>query len=409
MNIVTIESLDHFGLGIAHINEKVVFVENALPTEIVKIEIIEDKKNYSKARVREYIKKSEKRVKAVCPYFNSCGGCSLMFYSYEDTLEYKLKKIQELITKNKIFLNLTNKDNNIDIDIIKNDKPLNYRNKISLKIVGGKIGYYRNNTHELVEINECKIANSEINKVIKNYNLLGIKDGSVTIRTNSNNEILIVIESLNDNYNIELEKLKNIVKLVGIVYNNKTIYGESYLYERIGGYLFKVSYNSFFQINPYICSILFKLIDNEIAKDDIVLDLYSGVGTLGIVASKKAKKVISVEIIKNAVLNGIFNAKINKRDNMEFMLGDTGKVVDKITQDFNTLIVDPPRSGMDKNTISFIKEKLPKKIIYVSCDANTLMRDLKLLENEYKIVKYKVLDMFSYSYHLESFVVLNKK
>lgn len=404
MNIVTIESLDHFGLGIAHINNKVVFVENAIPAEVVKIEIIEDKKNYSKARVKEYIKKSEKRVEAVCPYFNTCGGCSLMFYSYEDTLEYKFKKIQELITKNKIFFNLTNNESNIEI--IKNDEPLNYRNKISLKIVDGHIGYYKNNTHELVEINECKLANSEINKVIKNYKLLGIKDGTLTLRVNSNNEILIIIEALNDNYNIELEKLKNIVKLVGIVYNNKTIYGEAFFYERIGGYLFKVSYNSFFQINPYICSILFKLIDKEIANEDIVLDLYSGVGTLGIVASKKAKKVISVEIIKNAVLNGIFNAKINKRDNIEFMLGDTGKVVDKITQDFDTLIVDPPRSGLDKNTINFIKEKLPKKIIYVSCDANTLMRDLKLLETNYKIVKYKVLDMFSYSYHLESFVVL---
>lgn len=403
---VTIEAIDHFGLGIAHINEKVVFVENALPSEVVRIEIIEDKNNYSKARVIEYIKKSEKRVEAACPYFNTCGGCSLMFYSYKDTLDYKLKKIQELIAKNKIFLDLNN-DN--DIEIIKNDSPLNYRNKISLKIVDGHIGYYKNNTHELVEIKECIIANSEINKVLKNYKLLGIKDGTLTLRVNSNNEILIIIETLNDNYNIELEKLKNVVKLVGIIYNNKTIYGDNFFYERIGGYLFKVSYNSFFQINPYICTILFKLIDNEIANEDIVLDLYSGVGTLGIVASHKAKKVISVEIIKNAVLNGIFNAKINKRVNMEFMLGDTGKVVNKITQKFDTLIVDPPRRGMDKNTINFIKEKLPKKIIYVSCDANTLMRDLKLLESDYKIVKYKILDMFSYSYHLESFVVLKVK
>lgn len=402
MEIVTIEALDHFGYGIAHINNKVIFVENALPGEVVKIEIIEDKKNYSKASVLEYIKKSNERVEPICPYFNICGGCSLMYYNYEETLNFKKKKIQELILKNKISYDLNN------IEIVKNEGSLNYRNKVSLKIANGKIGYYKNKTHELVEINECKIANKEINKVIDNYKLLGIKNGNLIIRVNSNNEILLVIETNEENYNIELDKLKEKIKIVGIVYNNKTIYGDSYLYERIGGFLFRVSFNSFFQINPYICSILFNLIDNEIAKDDIVLDLYSGVGTLGIVASKKAKEVISVEIVKNAVLNGIFNAKINKQDNIHFILGDTGKVVNKITQDFNTLIVDPPRNGLDKNTISFIKEKLPEKIIYVSCDANTLMRDLKDLEKSYQIMTYKILDMFSYSYHLESFVVLKR-
>lgn len=401
MEIVTIESLDHFGLGIAHINEKVVFVENALPGEVVKIEKLEDKNKYMKARVLEYIKKSDKRIKALCPYFNICGGCSLMFYSYNDTLDYKLKKVEELIFKNKIRY----KGN---IEIVKNQNPINYRNKVSLKIVDGKIGYYKSKTHELVEINECLVANQEINKIIKNYKFLNIQNGSLIVRVNSNKEVLIIIECTNDNYNIEIDRLKELVKLVGIVYNKKVIYGDNFFYERIGGFLFKVSFNSFFQINHYICSLLFKFINEEITTNDIVLDLYSGVGTLGIVASKKVLKVISVEIVKNAVLNGIFNAKINKQNNIQFILGDTSKIVNKIKDDFDTLIIDPPRSGLDKNTISFIKDSLPKKIIYVSCDVNTLMRDLKLLENDYEITNYKVLDMFSYSYHLESFVVLKK-
>ena len=402
MEIVTIESLDHFGLGIAHINEKVVFVENALPGEVVKIEKLEDKNKYMKARVLEYIKKSDKRIKPLCPYFNICGGCSLMFYSYNDTFDYKLKKVSELIRKNKIKYNG-------NIEIVKNQNPINYRNKVSLKIVDGKIGYYKSKTHELVEISECLVANQEINKIIKNFKLLNVKNGSLIIRVNSNKEVLLIIESPSDNYNIEIDRLKELVKLVGIVYNNKTIYGDNFFYERIGGFLFKVSFNSFFQINHYICSLLFKFINEEISQNDTILDLYSGVGTLGIVASKKARKVISVEIVKNAVLNGIFNAKINKQNNIQFILGDTSKIVNKIKDDFDTLIIDPPRSGLDKNTISFIKNKLPKKIIYVSCDANTLMRDLKLLENNYEISNYKVLDMFSYSYHLESFVVLKIK
>ena len=401
MEIVTIESLDHFGLGIAHINEKIVFVENSLPGEVVKIENLEDKNKYMKARVLEYIKKSDKRIKPLCPYFNICGGCSLMFYSYNDTFDYKLKKVSELIRKNKIKYNG-------NIEIVKNQNPINYRNKVSLKIVDGKIGYYKSKTHELVEISECLVANQEINKIIKNYKFLNVQNGSLVIRVNSNKEVLLIVESASDNYNIEIDRLKELVKLVGIVYNNKTIYGDNFFYERIGGFLFKVSFNSFFQINHYICSLLFKFINEEISQNDTILDLYSGVGTLGIVASKKARKVISVEIVKNAVLNGIFNAKINKQNNIQFILGDTSKIVNKIKDDFDTLIIDPPRSGLDKNTISFIKDNLPKKIIYVSCDANTLMRDLKLLENNYEITNYKVLDMFSYSYHLESFVVLKK-
>ena len=148
------------------------------------------------------------------------------------------------------------------------------------------------------------------------------------------------------------------------------------------------------------------MIKDKVLEDDNVLDLYCGVGTLGIVASKKAKSVIGIEIIENAVLNGVFNAQINKCNNIKFMLGDVSKTVNKLNIEFDTLIVDPPRKGLDYNTIQFIKDNKFKKIIYVSCDPNTLMRDLKSLSDIYKIDEYKVLDMFSYSYHVESFCLL---
>lgn len=151
------------------------------------------------------------------------------------------------------------------------------------------------------------------------------------------------------------------------------------------------------------------MIKDKVLEDDNVLDLYCGVGTLGIVASKKAKSVIGIEIIENAVLNGVFNAQINKCNNVKFMLGDVSKTVKKLNIEFDTLIVDPPRKGLDYDTIQFIKDNKFKKIIYVSCDPNTLMRDLKELSDIYKIDEYKVLDMFSYSYHVESVCVLNRR
>ena len=399
---VTIESLDDFGKGIAHINNKVVFVENALPEEEVEIEIINDKKSFSEAKVTKYLKFSKNRVESICPYFDTCGGCNLLHLEFLNTLIFKQNKIKNLLKKHKL-----NYDK--ELEIVKNDNPVYYRNKVSLKIENGHLGYYEENTHKLIEIKECLMAKHSINKVIKNYKLLHLENAKLTIRSNYNDEILIIIEANAKEYNIELAKLKEKIKLVGIIYNNKTIYGENFFYERVNGKLFKVSYNSFFQINESITSKLFALIENNLDKDSTVLDLYSGVGTLGIVAFSKAKTVYSIEIIKNAVLNGITNAKLNQKTNIKFMLGDVAKLVDKVNLAFDTIIVDPPRKGLDKKTREFILKKLPTKIIYVSCNPNTLMRDLKELESIYEIRDYKILDMFSYTYHVESFCVLKRK
>jgi len=399
---IKIESLDHYGRGIAHINNKVVFINNALPDEVVNIKIVNDKKSFSEAIVTKYITKSNNRIERICPYFEKCGGCNLLFYNYENTLKFKENKVKELLVKNKI--NYINNNS-----IIRSEHPLNYRNKISLKIINNKIGYYETKSHDLVEIKKCPVASESINKIIKDYKLLNIKNGYLTIRCNYNNEILLIINCNEFNYNIDLTKLKANNKIVGIIYNDKLIYGENFFYERISGMLFKVSYNSFFQVNPYITPKLFDLIAENIDSNSKVLDLYCGVGTLSIVASKKAKEVIGIEIIKNAVINASKNALLNKRTNVKFLLGDVSNTISKINGKFDTLIVDPPRSGLDKKTINYILENKPLKIIYVSCDANTLIRDLKSLEEIYSIKDYKVLDMFSYSYHLESFVILELK
>ena len=183
----------------------------------------------------------------------------MLHLSYEDTLLFKREKIKSLLEKAKI-------EYKKEIEIIKNDNPFYYRNKISMKIENGKIGFYKDNTHELVEIKKCFLAKEPINEVIKNYKLLNLLNASLTVRCNNNNEILLIIESEEKNYNIELAKLKEKIKLVGIVYNNKTIYGDNFFYERINNQLFKVSYDSFFQINNYVASKLFNLIKNNIAK-----------------------------------------------------------------------------------------------------------------------------------------------
>ena len=393
---ILIESLDFFGRGITHIDNKIVFVSNALPDEVVDIKIVNDKKRYSEAIVTKYIKTSPKRIESICPYFNKCGGCQLLNLSYDDTLNFKLNKVKDLLKKNKIIVN--------NLEIINNENDLYYRNKLSLKIINEEIGFYENKTHNLIPITKCFIANNSINVVINNYKLLNIKNGDLIIRCNSNNEILLIINS-NDMINIDINNLKEKIKLIGIVYNDKTIYGNNFYYERIYHKLFKVSYDAFFQVNPYITTKIFQELENNLKDSKNVLDLYCGVGTLSIVASNYAN-VVGVEIVPNAVLDATFNAKLNN-SSAKFVIGDVAKTVDKLALDFDTLILDPPRSGIDKNTINFILNKLPAKIIYISCDVATLIRDIKLLESKYELISYKIFDMFSYTYHLESFCILN--
>ena len=396
---IDIEKLDDFGRGIGYIDGKITFVPNTVPGDIVNINIIKEHKKYNEATIDNFIKYSEDRVKPPCPYFTKCGGCTLQNLSYENTINYKLNKIKNIFTKNRIDINP---------EIISNPNPYNYRNKISLKVVDTKIGFYLNNTHNIIEIDECLIANPAINECInyiKNFNII---NGNVIIRCNQNEEILIIIES-QDNLTIDIELLKKKIKLVGIIINNKTFYGKNYLFERINNTLFKISYDSFFQVNPYIASELFQLISDNIKQYDKVLDLYCGVGTLSLNAASKALSVTGIEIVPNAILNAMFNASLNDLSNVHFVLNDVSDAITKIKLDFNKVIVDPPRAGLTKETIDILLKINPTSIIYVSCDPQTLVRDYKLLSDIYEIEKSYILDMFSYTYHVETVLILKKR
>ena len=394
---VLIDKFDDFGQGITFVDDVITFVPNTIPGDIVDIKIVKKKKKYNVGSVINYIKLSKDRIDYKCPYFNKCGGCVLQSISYDATINFKLNKV----------INLFNKYNlDIKPEIVKNPSDYNYRNKIKLMVIDGKIGYFETNSHTLVEINECIIASKAINKIIpllKNFNII---NGNIVIRCNLNDEILIIIES-NDKLNIDIDVLKEKIKLVGIVVNNKTIYGDNFLIECINDIYYKISYDSFFQINPYVASKLFNIVKENIDKTDIVLDLYCGVGTLSLNAALNANEVIGVEIVPNAVLNAIYNAKINKINNTKFILNDAQDAVGKINKKFDKIIIDPPRSGLTKKTIDTILTIMPKKIIYVSCDPNTLIRDILLLKDKYSIEKSYILDMFSYSYHVECICILN--
>lgn len=390
--------MDDLGRGIGYIDEKIVFVPKTIPGDIVDILITKNKKKYMEGKVITYIKKSLDRKNIQCPYFDNCGGCSLLFLKYQDTLKYKCNKLVNYLVKEHLKWN--------KLEIVKNDEYYNYRNKLTVHIKDGVVGLYEENTHNIVNVLDCLITKESINKVMKEINKWNIKNGNVVIRSNYNEEILISIKT--DNLvNINIDSIKKKVKLVGIVLNDKTIYGDNYFYELVNGILYKVSYDAFFQVNLNIAGKILNIINSWIDKSDDVLELYSGTGFLSLGISKKARNVLGIEIIKNAVLNSLHNAKINHISNVNFLLNDVSIAVSKIDYSFNKIVVDPPRSGLSKEVIKLIKDTHVDKIIYVSCNYPTLVRDIKYLE-EYEIEEIYLCDMFSFTHHLEVVCLLKR-
>ena len=394
---VKIKRLDDLGQGVAFIDEKVTFIPKTLTDDIVDIAVTKVKKKYNEAKLIDIITPSPARIAPKCPYFYNCGGCQLQMMNYEDTIKYKKDKVTNIFKKNKI---------DVSFEVVENPKIYNYRNKINLKVVDGKVGFYVLSTHELVEIDACLIASDVINETIQLVKKFNIINGCVTIRCNKDSEVLIVITS-DDELNIDNYNKK--IKLVGIVINDKIYYGKNYLYETINSLNFKISYDSFFQVNPYVASKLFQIIKENVTKSDNILDLYCGVGTLSLIAACNANSVLGVEVVENAIENAKHNAIINNISNASFISGDVSTVISSINLDFTKIIVDPPRSGLSKDVIDFLIKVLPNEVIYVSCDPQTLVRDYKLLQNYYMIKKGYVLDMFSYTHPVECVSVLSRK
>ena len=393
---VKIEALNDQGKGICYIDSKITFVSDSVVGDIIIPRIVSEHKKYNNAVIEKLIIPSKKRIKAMCPYYSKCGGCQLQNISYEDTLLFKKNKLSNILKK---FAKIET-----PITFIPNESKFNYRNKITLRIENTIIGLYEEETHNLIPIESCLMVQQPINdfiKILPDFNLINAK---VVIRCNYNDELLINI--ITDDL-IILPSINNL-KIVGILHNNKVLYGDNKFMEIINHKLFQVSYDSFFQINRHICSLLFTIIRDNILRNKNVLDLYCGVGTLGINVSDIESKIYGIEIIENAILNATLNARINNVNNAKYMLGKVEDILPKIKEKIDVAIIDPPRKGLDKKTINILLNLNLEQIIYVSCDPITLSRDLNILKEKYNVVKVIGLDMFSYTYHVESVVILEK-
>ena len=396
MEQVTINKVDNKGRGIGYTSGKIVFVKNALPGEIVTLKNIKEHKKYITADIQNIVKKSELRNIPKCPYYDSCGGCNLMHLGIDYQEEYKEKKVKEILKK---YANI--KEN---VKFIKNNKELYYRNKVTLKVKNSEFGYYNDETHNFIKVNNCLLVNNKINEFIKS-NVIKINNGELVIRVNYQDELLINIRSAED---VSILNDINKYNVVGVVLNDKVIYGTSFFYDYIGDFRFKVSYNSFFQVNNYMASNIFMILKSNL-KGKNLLDLYCGVGTLGLSLKDNFESIYGIEKIENAIIDAKENALINNCHNAHFYAGDTYEVLKDINVLFDTVIVDPPRSGLNEETRNLIIKLKPDKLCYVSCDPFTLARDLNILNEFYDVEKINALDMFPNTYHVECVCILERK
>ena len=412
-------SLNEYGQGVVNYNNSTFIVPNLLVNEEAELIITKKTRNYYLARIHRLIKKSNDRNEVKCN--SKCGGCDLIHLNYNKQIEFKNELFKELFKEYKV--------NNI----IESDDNYYYRNKViyAIEYKNNNIyyGLYEEDTHKVINSSSCLVnhkMSNELMLIIKDYllnnNINSVK--YVLFRFNSFNEVLVGLITNNELINKEelIDELKDKVKSLVINYNdfttnkvlgdnNKIIYGDNIIKEKIGDYYFNISLNSFFQINYNQMIKLYDLVkeSNLINKEDIILDAYSGTSTIGIYLSDKVKNVISVEYNNSSYLNALENVKMNNVNNVTCINEDCTKYINETNDFFNVAVMDPPRSGCSSSFLNAIINKKVEKLIYVSCNPKTLKRDLNILKEYYDILSITPLDMFPNTLHIETVVELKRK
>lgn len=383
---VIIESVDDIGNGVTRINNIVVFIPYTLKNEKVKIKIVSISKRFAVGKVIEFITKSDKRCEVKCNCYNECGGCNFLHINFNDELSIKINYI------NKLF--------NTNINTVLTNNEYNYRNKATFHIKDGKIGYYSEKTNDIIEFNNCLLLDNRINDIynyLKEHELSTISEVIIRVTTN---DIMIVFKG--EKYDIN--DIINHFNITSIYLNDKLIYGESYIIEEIDNIKYSIYPDSFFQVNKDNMKIMYNKAREYAGYGNNLLDLYCGTGTIGIYLKDNFKHIDGIEINKNSIKNANINKKLNNINNIKFTSGDASIAKNN---NYDVIIVDPPRSGLSKKVINFLNKSNAKRIVYISCNPKTLKRDIDLLNN-YKMIKLEIINMFNKTKHIECITLLEK-
>ncbi|MFA5035578.1 MAG: 23S rRNA (uracil(1939)-C(5))-methyltransferase RlmD [Candidatus Izemoplasmatales bacterium] len=434
------EGINAMGNGIIAANNRKYLIPNLLPEEIAEIELLEN--GYGK--VIKISKSSPQRVKPKCPRYSECGGCHLQHCDYQLQLDIKTKTVQDCIRNHDL-------NPEVILPCIGMKEPYHYRNKIQMVISekGRKVmaGFYEENTHKIVNVDDCSIQDEIANAIMRSCKELmtkhkikpfiddkgtGLVRHIMIKRSDITKQVLVIFVTVTEvfpgrnNFVTDLRRAHpEITSIVQNINDRKTsavlgeferiIYGPGTIEDEIFGKKFIISAKTFYQVNAKQTKILYQKAI-ELAKpnpDDLVVDAFAGVGTIGIILADSVKQVYAVEINKASVKNAILNARINHIKNVHFYEADATHFLTQLAEDGivpSILFLDPPRAGLDQELITAVERIKPNKIVYISCDPHTLARDLqKLVAIKYNLKRVQPVDMFCQTYHVETVSLLSLK
>lgn len=439
-----ITAFTSLGSGIGRFEQMAVFVDGTAPGDIITAHIIKVKKNYAVGKVQKFHKKAKCRIESDCEVDSRCGGCAYRHISYDKELEIKkqgvndaMKRIGGIEAKCEEILHI--------------EKPEHYRNKAQIPVgmsEDGKIiaGFYSKKSHRIINHSDCKLQHKDfsvVTEAIKKY----IYENPVTIyseetgvgllrhiylRKGVNTGDLMVCLVINGDTVPKKERLiaaleKTGLRITSVVLNKnkkdtnvvlgeecETIYGSDFIEDELCGLRFRISPLSFYQVNPEGTELLYgKAADYAgLTGKEVLLDLYCGAGTIGLTMAKKAKQVIGVEIIPQAIENAKENAKLNDIENVRFICDDAKGAARTLYDEGirpDVIVVDPPRKGCSREVLETISKMSPDRVVYVSCDPATLARDCAVMkELGYEVKRLSAVDMFPRTVHCESVALLSR-
>ncbi|WOO86957.1 23S rRNA (uracil(1939)-C(5))-methyltransferase RlmD [Mollicutes bacterium LVI A0039] len=416
------------GMGVVKLANFTIFVPFVKVGDVIDLEITELKKNYGFGEALNY-----KRAKVNCEYYYECGSCNLMHLTGSEQQNLKQQTLSNLIDKNMIHTQLE--------PFASSQAKVNYRNKVAMPVynIDGKLrlGYYRRQSHNLIPIESCLLADEQLNALVKpiedTLNLLGetaynyrYKQGNIrhVILRGSQDNVMVTIATKSGKIKSQqllVERLSQIPAIKSIIINhqsspsrkilgpsNRVNAGEEQLTMPLNGLDFKVKPNAFFQVNREMTEQIFAYI-GEIGDfaGKKILDAFCGTGTIGLSLAQSAHSVVGIEIDEEAVASARFNQAALEIDNAEFICGDIEQVISKVNDhQFDVAIVDPPRSGLATNMKQALVAMKPETVIYISCEPSTLMRDISELTMHYEVKSIKGFDMFPNTNHIETVAYL---
>lgn len=405
---ITLDKFSYGGEAMGRLPDgRAVFVPFGLPNEVVKIKLTQEKQNFARGEIVEIVKSSPERVEAKCKHFTQCGGCHYQNLSYENQLKAKTEILSDQLQR-------IGKIENPPIqNMIPSPNQWNYRNNMQFRLTNeGKLGFVNTKGNSAFAIEECHLPEKEIDSFWKELNFeSNLNLERVSLRSGAENDLMLILESESPEApELEIEADVSVVHL----YENHpvVIAGQDYFFIKVLDKDFKVSADSFFQVNAEMAEKMVEHLRNQIPTPDsqtTLLDIYCGVGLFSKFFANKYQKVIGIESSSSACEDFVFN--LDEFENVDLYEGTAEDILPKLVGQINNVtdcIVDPPRAGIDKHALDAIIQIKPQIIAYVSCDPSTLARDAaRLINGGYKLKQVTPFDLFPQTYHIESISIFH--